>query len=84
MRFKCLIRVYDFLQVLHIKWSHSTNNDSFPMYILFTTIYLLQKQKLNHRNYYEQKINMIYVMQATKYDMILYAKFQCMNMHGVV
>jgi hypothetical protein len=23
-----------------------------------------------------------YFIQATEYDMIMYAKFQCMNMHG--
>jgi hypothetical protein len=27
---------------------------------------------------------MIYFIQAKKYDIIFYAKFQCMNMHGVL
>jgi hypothetical protein len=45
--------VYDFLQVLHIKRSHCTKSDYFPMYILFTIIYLLQEQKLNPNKYYE-------------------------------
>jgi hypothetical protein len=55
MRFKDLTRVYDFLQVLHIKRSHYTKNDYFPMNILFTIIYLLQEQKLNPNKYYEQE-----------------------------
>jgi hypothetical protein len=55
MRFKGLTRVYDFLQVLHIKRSHYTKNDYFPMYILFTIIYLLQEHKLNPNKYYDQE-----------------------------
>jgi hypothetical protein len=43
----------DFMQVLNIKRKHSTKNEYFPKHILFTTIYLLQEQKLNHRNYSE-------------------------------
>ncbi len=45
-------------------------------------IYLLQKHKLNHRNYYEKKINMIYFIQAKGYDMNMHANIPCMNMHG--
>jgi hypothetical protein len=55
MRFKNLTRVYDFLQVLHIKRSHSTKNYYFPMHILFTIIYLLQEYKLNPNKYCEQE-----------------------------
>jgi hypothetical protein len=50
--------------------------------IYCTTIYLLQKQKLNHRNYYKQKINMIYFIQAKGYDTNMHANILCMNMHG--
>jgi hypothetical protein len=35
------------------------------MSILFSTIYLLQEQDLNYGNYYGQKINIIYFIQAT-------------------
>jgi hypothetical protein len=31
-----------------------------------------------------QKINMSYFVQAKDYDMIMYAKFQCINMHVFV
>jgi hypothetical protein len=55
-----LTRFYDFMQVLHIKWSYSTEADYFSTHIQFTTICLLQNQKLKHNNYSEQKINMIY------------------------
>jgi hypothetical protein len=75
MRFKSLTRVYDFLQVLHIKRSHSTKNYYLPMYIIFTIIYLLQKQKLNPTKYYEQEINMRNIVRHTEHDGQMYAKF---------
>jgi hypothetical protein len=43
-----LIMLSDFMQVLHINKRHPTNNEYFPKHILFTTIYLLKEQKLNH------------------------------------
>jgi hypothetical protein len=58
MRFMCLIMFSDFMQVLLTKRRHPTNNEHFPMHILFTTIYLWQEQKLNPRNYSEHKIIM--------------------------
>jgi hypothetical protein len=45
-------------------------------YILFSTSYLLQEQKLNHRNYYEQEINVSKFVQDTEHDMHMYAKFK--------
>jgi hypothetical protein len=39
-----LIMFYDSIQVLLIKRRHPTNNEHFPMHILFTAIYLLQEQ----------------------------------------
>jgi hypothetical protein len=65
----------DFMQVLNSIRKHSTKNEYFPMHILFSTIYLLQKQKLTHRNYSEQKINMINFVQATEYDVHMYEMF---------
>jgi hypothetical protein len=70
-----LIMFSDFMQVLHIKRRHPTKNEYFPMHILFTTIYLLQEHKLNHRNYSKQEINMINFLQATEHDVHMYAKF---------
>jgi hypothetical protein len=46
-----LIRLYYFMQGLNSTWEFSTKNYYFPMHILFTTIYLLQEQKLNSRIY---------------------------------
>jgi hypothetical protein len=43
-------------------------------YILFTTIYLLHKLKLNHGNYSEQELNMGNFVQANEYDVHMYAK----------
>jgi hypothetical protein len=67
-----LIMLYDFIQVLLSKRKHPTKDGYFSTHELFTTIYLLQKK---YNNYYEQKINIIYFIQAKEYDMILYAKF---------
>jgi hypothetical protein len=64
MHFRILILPSDFMQVLNIIRKHYTNNEYFPKHMVFTTIYLLQEQKLNPRNYSEQKINMIYFIQA--------------------
>jgi hypothetical protein len=48
-----LTMLFDFMQVLNSIRKHPTKNEYFPEHILFTTVYLLQKQKLNHRNYSE-------------------------------
>jgi hypothetical protein len=38
----------DFIHILLSKRKHPIKDDYFSKYILFTIIYLLQKQKLNH------------------------------------
>jgi hypothetical protein len=48
----------DFIQVLNSARDVYTKNHYFPNHILFTTISLLQKQRLNPRNYSKQKIIM--------------------------
>jgi hypothetical protein len=53
-----LIILFDFMHVLNINRKHSTKNEHLSRHILFTKIYLLKKQKLNHINYSEQEINM--------------------------
>jgi hypothetical protein len=58
--------LYDFMQVLHITRKYYTKNEYFHKHILFTIIYLLQEQKLNHINYSEQEINMDNFVQATE------------------
>jgi hypothetical protein len=75
MRFMHLIMFSDFMQVLYINRMHPTKNEYFPMHILFTTIYLLQEHKLNHRNYSQQEINMINFIQSTENDVHMYAQF---------
>jgi hypothetical protein len=72
---------YDFMQVLNIKMKHPTKNEYFSMHILFTTIYLLQTQKLNHRNYSEQEISMGNFVQATDHDVHMYKKFGELNLY---
>jgi hypothetical protein len=75
MHYKNLTELSDFIQVLYCIRKHCAKNVYFPKHILFTTIYVLQKQKLSHRNYSEQKINMSNFVQATKHDVHIYAKF---------
>jgi hypothetical protein len=59
--------LYDFIQVLHLKRSPSTRIDYFSTHIQFTTIYLLQGQKINPENYSKQEIIMSNFVQATEY-----------------
>jgi hypothetical protein len=48
----------DFIQVLNSARDVYTKNYYFSMHILFTTTSLLQKQRLNPRNYSKQEIIM--------------------------
>jgi hypothetical protein len=66
----------DFKQVLNSIREHYTKNEYFPKRIPFSTISLLQEQKLNHRNYSKQKINMVIFIQANEDDMNMSAKIQ--------
>jgi hypothetical protein len=52
------------------------------MHILFTTIYSLQKQKLNHKQNSVQEINIGNFVQATEHDMHMYAKFGGLSFYG--
>jgi hypothetical protein len=65
----------DFMQVLNSIKNHPTKIEHFFKHSLFTTIYVLQEQKLNPRNYTEQEINMRNFVQATDNDVHVYAKF---------
>jgi hypothetical protein len=51
------------------------------MHISFSTIYLLQEQRLNPRNYSEQEIIMSIFLQDNYHDVHMYAKLQCINMY---
>jgi hypothetical protein len=52
------------------------------MPILFTIIYLMQKQKLNPRNHSEQDIIMTNFIQATENDVHMNARFECLYVYG--
>jgi hypothetical protein len=58
MIFMNLIILSYFMQGLNSIREFATKNYYFPMHILFTIIYLLQEQKLNHRNYSNQELSM--------------------------
>jgi hypothetical protein len=76
MHFMNLNMLSNFMKVLNINRKHTTKNEYFTMHILFTTIYLLQKQKLTHRNYSKQKLIMSNFVQANEDDMNMHAKVQ--------
>jgi hypothetical protein len=46
------------------------------MHILFTTIYLLQEQELNPRNYSKLELIMSIFSQATDHEINIHAKLQ--------
>jgi hypothetical protein len=55
VHFMNVIVLPDFIQLLYNKRKHSTKNEYFSKHIQFTTIYLLQKQKLNHNKIFGQE-----------------------------
>jgi hypothetical protein len=55
MHFRILMLLSDFMKALNRRRKHYTKNENFPMHLLFTIIYLLQEQKLNHNYYHEQE-----------------------------
>jgi hypothetical protein len=63
------------MHVLNSIRKHPTMNECFPIYILFTTIYFLHEQKLNHGTDSEEELNMRNFVQANEYDVNMYAKF---------
>jgi hypothetical protein len=62
----------NFIQVLNSAREFYTKNYYFSIHNLFTIIYLLQEQELNHKNYSEQKLNMSNFVQANEYDVHMY------------
>jgi hypothetical protein len=66
----------DFMQVLNSGRNVYTKNYYFPKHILFTTISLLQKQRLNPRNYSKKEIIMKLFLWATGDAINMYAKFK--------
>jgi hypothetical protein len=76
-----LISLSDFMWVLHSIYSHPIKNEYFSKHIVFTTIYLLQKQKLNPKTYSEQETIMRIFVQSNYHDVHIHAKNQCMNMN---
>jgi hypothetical protein len=68
--------ISDFMKVLNSARDAYTKNYYFPKHILFTTISLLQKQRLNPRNYSKQEIIMKLFSWSNGDDMNMYEKFQ--------
>jgi hypothetical protein len=75
MHYVSLNHFSNFILVLNSMSNHPTKNECFCMHILFTTINLLYKQKLNHENYSAHELDMGNFVQVTEYDMHMYTKF---------
>jgi hypothetical protein len=73
--------LYDFVLVLNSARDVYTKNHYFPKHILFTTISLLQNQRLNPRNYSKHEIIMKLFLWANGDDMNMHAKFQIICKH---
>jgi hypothetical protein len=69
------------MQILNSTRKYYTNNEYFSKHTLFSTIYLLQEEILNHKKLFED-INMINFVQATKNDVLMYARFECLDVCG--
>ncbi len=66
--------LYDFIQVLNSLIDVYIKNYYFSKHILFTTNSLLQKQRLNPRNYSKQELIMRIFVWAINHDMNMHAK----------
>jgi hypothetical protein len=73
--------LYDFIQVLNCARDIYTKNHYFSKHILFTTISLLQKKRLNGRNYSKQEMIMKLFVWATGNDMNVHEKIQIICKH---
>jgi hypothetical protein len=66
MIFIPLIMFFDFTQILHSARNFYTETQHFSHYKSFSTISLLQKQRLNHINYSKQELIMELFMSYWK------------------
>jgi hypothetical protein len=64
------------MQVLNSQRSSTHQNYNFSNHRLFSTIFLLQKQRLNHRNYFKLELSMAISMSAANTDINMHAKPQ--------
>jgi hypothetical protein len=79
-----LNKFFDFMEIQNSIRKHPSKNEYFTKHVLFSTIYLLQEQKLNPKKYYEQEINMINYVQGTEHDVHMYAKFEGFTLYGIL
>jgi hypothetical protein len=71
-----LNKLFDFIHILYSIRKYHTKIEHFYKHILFSIIHLLQEHELNHRNYYQQELNMGNFAQANEHGVHMYAKFQ--------
>jgi hypothetical protein len=77
-----LYMLSNFMKILNSTMKHPTENEYFSKPILFTTIYLLQWQKLNPRNFSKHEIIMSNFVLANCHDVHMYEKCGGLNFHG--
>jgi hypothetical protein len=68
--------LFDFIQVLNSAREFYTKNQYFSSHRLFSRISLLQKQRLNLRNYYKEELIMEIFLYATDNGVHMNAKIQ--------
>jgi hypothetical protein len=74
MHFVHLILLSDYIPVQTSRNEHYTKKEYFLKQILFSIIYLLLEWELNHNNHSEQELIMSIFVQATEYEVNMYAK----------
>jgi hypothetical protein len=79
MHFVHLILLSDYIPVQTSRNEHYTKKEYFLKQILFSIIYLLLEWELNHNNHSEQELIMSIFVQATEYEVNMYAKFRDFN-----
>jgi hypothetical protein len=81
MRFIHLIIFSNFIQVLNSARELYTKNQYFSNSKLFSTNSLLEKRRLNPRNYSEQEKNVINFVYTNYHGVHMYAKIQCVKLY---
>jgi hypothetical protein len=84
MHHRILSQLYDFIQVIYSIKKHYAKVEYFSKHILFITIYVLLKLEFNHNNYSVQEPNTVNFVQASGYEVHMYAKFEYSNVHRIL
>jgi hypothetical protein len=76
-----LTQLYEFIQVIYSINKYYTKVEYFSKHNLFIINYLLLDYKLIHNNNSMQETNMSNFVQATEYEVYMYAKFEQLTIY---